>query len=172
MSAVIAPSQCPIAHAASALDSIEWGISVIDEVASMVAGIHAMTALPIEELTLAGLKKRMMMLNCLALLTVRFTDGRSDTLGEIRDQAEEVIDKLKLNDSECWLPAVPGLMPKDDMIVIAWDSVGSEPSAARYDADEKCWYEQSDGAKFFEGAITHWRYCHAPEGVSVAGVAA
>lgn len=171
MTSVITPSQCPIAHATSALDSIEYGISLVLEIASMVDGIHALAELPMDGATLAQLKKRVTSIGRLGLLTVQFVEERGKVFSEIRDQAEDIVEELNLSLSECWVPVHPDMMPPDDVIVIAWDSVGNEPSAARYDAEGKCWYEQSDGAKFFECAITHWRYCHAPDGAGTEGVA-
>jgi hypothetical protein len=95
MSAVTATSQCPIHHATSALDSIDWGISVVNEIASMVDGIQAMAGLPLDGVTLAQLKKRVTSLDRLALLTVRFADGRSDILGDTRVELHGALDALK-----------------------------------------------------------------------------
>lgn len=163
------PSQCPVHHATSAVDSIEFGISVIDEIASMVNGIHALTELPLEGVTLAQLKKRMTSLNNLALLTVRFADGRSDILGEIRGQAQDILDNLNMSVSECWMPTESGTMPPAELTVVAWDGASGRPATAFFDQEDGYWCAQSDGARFDEGAITHWRHCNTPEGAHREG---
>lgn len=163
------PSQCPIHHATSALDSIEWGISVIDEVASMVDGIHAISELSLDGVTLAKLKKRMTSLNRMALLTVRFADGRSDILGEIRDQAQETVEKLNLSLSECWMSAQPGTMPPAEQTVIGWDGTNSAPRAVFFDPAMAVWILSCDPSTICKGDITHWRYCNAPGGIGSEG---
>jgi hypothetical protein len=167
MSAATTTSHCPIHHATSALDSIDWGVSVVDEIASMVDGIHAMAELPLDDLTLAKLKKRMKSLNRMALLTVRFADGRSDILGENRDQAQGVLDRLKLTVSECWVPVSPDTMPPDKVAVIGWDSTIGKPCAVFFDFAPGIysWISQFDPTTIYEGEITHWRYCNAPRGI-------
>jgi hypothetical protein len=172
MSAATTPSQCPIHHATSALDSVEWGISVVNEIASMVDGIHAMAELPLDGLTLAKLKKRMTSLSRLALLAVRFADGRSDILGEIRDQAQGIVDGLNLSLSECWMPVEPGTMPPFLQAVVAWDRSRGKPCAVWLDPDVDGWFSQEDGRRYDDGAITHWRYCHAPDGINGEGAEA
>jgi hypothetical protein len=167
--ATIADSQCPIFHATAALDSVEWGISVVDEIASMVNGIQALAELPLDGLTLAKLKKRMTSLNRLALLTVRFADDRSDILGEIRDQADEIVEKLNLSLSECWRPVRPGTMPPAEVSVIAWDNTIGVPCAVFFDPSMDCWISLFDCTKIYEGEITHWRHCNAPDGSNGEG---
>jgi hypothetical protein len=171
MNAATTPSQCPIGHATSALDYIEWGISVTDEIASMVAGIHAMAKLPLDGVTLTQLKKRMTSLNGLALLTVRLADGRSDTLGEFRGQAQGILDGLNLSLSECWMPVASGARPPVEQPVTVWDGSRGQPRVACLDCAVDCWYSPIDGSTFAAGAVTHWRYCHEPDGVGSEGAA-
>jgi hypothetical protein len=80
------------------------------------------------------------------------------------------IETLKAAPSECWIPVSAGAMPQFEWLtVVVWDNVAKEPCAAFYDADENCWHERSDGAKFFDGAVTHWRNCNPPDAIGGEG---
>lgn len=169
MSATVTPSQCPIHHATSALDSIEWSIALVEDIASMVAGIHAMTELPLERETLAQLKKRVISMRRLALSTVQFADERLKVCGEIRDHADEIVESLNLSLSECWMDVHPEMMPPFELAVIAWDSSRGKPCAVWRDPDTGRWFSQEDGSRYDDDDITHWRHCNAPDGVDSKG---
>lgn len=169
MRATITPSQCPIHHATSALDSIEWSISLIEEIASMVAGIHAMAELPLERETLTQLKRRVISMRRLALSTAQFVDERLKVCGEIRDHADEIVENLNLSLSECWMEVHPEIMPPFELAVVAWDSSRGKPCAVWRNPDTEGWFSQEDGSRYDDDDITHWRYCNAPDGADSEG---
>jgi hypothetical protein len=73
--------------------------------------------------------------------------------------------------SECWMPAGPGTMPPYELAVIAWDNSRRKPCVVWLDPDVQGWLSQEDGSKLDDGAITQWRYCHAPDGIASEGAA-
>jgi hypothetical protein len=66
-------------------------------------------------------------------------------------------------DSECWTRVGPGTMPPADLTVIVWNGTSGEPCAVFFDPELDCWILRADPTTIHEGAITHWRYCHAPD---------
>ncbi|MFC0132061.1 hypothetical protein CR105_24545 [Massilia eurypsychrophila] len=165
------PAQFPIDIATSAVEAIDLGICIADEIASMVAGIHAMAELPLDGLTLAKLKKRMTSLNRLALLTVRFADGRSDILCDTRVDLQGALGVLKAAPSECWISVASVARPPIEEPVVVWDDSRGQPRVACLDCAVDCWYSPIDGGTFAEGAVTHWRNCNPPDGISGEGAA-
>lgn len=79
-------------------------------------------------------------------------------------------DSLESAESESWVPACAGMLPEDCRTVIAWDSDSAMPCIAFHDGEELCWHAQADGARFADGAVTHWRYYVGPSGKSSAGI--
>lgn len=72
-----------------------------------------------------------------------------------------------MNAAYNWTKAVPGSTPDSDRDALVWDGVDCMPSPAFYDAEECCWFSKHDGARFNDGAVTHWREIEAPAGGAV-----
>jgi hypothetical protein len=72
--------------------------------------------------------------------------------------------------SECWTSARPGSMPPAELPVIAWDGTNSEPCTVFFDPLVG-WILQCDPTTIYEGEITHWRHCYAPDAIGREGVA-
>jgi hypothetical protein len=70
---------------------------------------------------------------------------------------------LTLAPSKCWTRVGPGTMPPADLTVIVWNATSREPCAVFFDPEMQCWILRSDPTTIHEGAITHWRQCHAPD---------
>lgn len=85
-------------------------------------------------------------------------------------QQEAAADKLSLRHSEGWVPVVSGARPQIEQPVVVWDNSMGQPRVACLDCAVDCWYSPIDGKTFAEGAVTHWRYCHEPDGVGNEGV--
>ena len=152
-------------HDTAAVNATEIAICSIEEIASMVVGIKAISELPMEGLTLAQLKKRMGSLDRLTLLTVRFADASGDHLSDVRDGLKVTQGATSPVDPG-WMPAGPATMPPTEQTVIAWDGRAEQPCVVFLDPDEDCWVSQFDGGRIDEGTITHWRYYSTPSGNS------
>ncbi len=164
MSACPKPIQCPIHHATSAVDAIEFGADMVDKIAAMVAGIYAMTTSPTDGLPLVRLKKRIASIERLTQLTVNYAEECAETLAEVTVQLDETLNKLIEASSEIWRRAEPGTMPPPNVDVIVAEHLRDEPCTAWFDPDLGGWFSSENGKRFEDGAITIWRYRRAPGG--------
>ena len=86
-----------------------------------------------------------------------------DALGALPSQAHGIADSLVLALSECWVLVASGARPPVEQPVTVWDDSRGQHGVACLDCARDCWYSPTDGCTFADGAVTHWRYCHAPD---------
>lgn len=164
------PRQCPTHLAASAVEAVDLGIFIADEIALMMHGLHERADRALDGLTLAQVKRRMTSLRRLILVSVQFADGRSDMLREVHSDLHRAPDALKTDMRECWIPVGPGSMPPAERPVIVWNAESREPCVVFHDPAVG-WVLQCDPTTLHEGPITHWQYCRAPADADNEGVA-